>query len=204
MSEIPPGSLDWLVDGLLAALLVSLAGALVVGLWLLAHPSSLLRLNTATSRWLSLRRSLRPVELPLHWEPKLYRHHRLAGGIVLAAAGYALYRWAFAFDRAALLRYLDAAAGWDAGWIVDGGEIVFVAMNLLLLPVGVVLIVRPSLLKGLESWGNRWVSTRRASRPLDLPHEGVDRLAARHPRLIGAAIVLLSLYCLLALALSLA
>lgn len=203
METTLPEGLDWLAEGLLAACLVGLAGAAIIGAWLVAHPPSALRVNAAASRWLSLRRSMRPLEVPVPSERGFYRRHRVFGAVVLAAAVYALYRWAYAFDRAALLRYLDAALSWDAAWLVQGGEVVFVTLHLLLLPIGVVLLVRPSLLKSLEAWGNRWVSTRRAGRPLDLPHEGVDRFAERHPRLTGAVVLAGALYALLALTLAL-
>jgi len=203
MGMTSPEATHWLVEGLLAACLVALAGAALVGIWLLAHPPSALRLHAAASRWLSLRRSLRPLEVPVASERGFYRRHRAFGLIVVAGAIYALYRWALSFDRAALLRYLEAVVGWDAAWLVQTGETVFVLFHALLLPLGIVLVVRPSLLKGLEARSNRWLSTRRAGRPLDLPHGGVDRFAERHPRLTGAVVLIGAVYALTALTLAL-
>jgi hypothetical protein len=62
--------------------------------------------------------------------------------------------------------------------------------------IGSIILIRPSLLKGVETWGNTWVSTRHTTRFLDTPHSGIDSLAACHPRLMGGFLLLGGLYVL--------
>jgi hypothetical protein len=60
--------------------------------------------------------------------------------------------------------------------------------------VGLFLWLRPSLLRGMEEQANVWVSMRRASKVLDVPHDQVDRYVARHAQRVGWLLLLASIY----------
>jgi hypothetical protein len=62
---------------------------------------------------------------------------------------------------------------------------------------GLVVILRPSLLKKIESWSNNWVSTEELLKPLDKTIDISHRWLPRHPRVFGLFVALGSLFILL-------
>ena len=62
-----------------------------------------------------------------------------------------------------------------------------------------VLCFRPSLLKGLEGWGDRQYNFPAASEPLEIMRYGPDEFARARPRLLGGVVALGSLYVLVSL-----
>jgi len=62
--------------------------------------------------------------------------------------------------------------------------------------VSLFLLLRPSLLSGFEQGANRWVSLRRALKPMEIPRKGVDEYVFRYGRQAGTLLVLGSLYAL--------
>src|SRR5690349_6944315 len=156
MTFISHDSLYW-VQGLLVALMVGLLLALFVGGLLLARPQALFVLNARLSRWVDTRTTLGKLDQPHHIERFLYRHHRILGIMIVAGAGFVLWRWAFYYERSELLAAIGTrwqARGLD--WIPAALETALVALHGLILMVGVLVMIRPSLLKGLERTANHW------------------------------------------------
>jgi hypothetical protein len=60
--------------------------------------------------------------------------------------------------------------------------------------LGVAIFFRPSQLKNVEAWANRWISTRKATRPLSLDRDQMNQLVYKYPRFSGFLIALLSIY----------
>jgi hypothetical protein len=72
--------------------------------------------------------------------------------------------------------------------------------NLLAVVVGIVVFVRPSLLKGIEQTLNKWVTAGPGLKKLDETHEiSLDVLPGGHPRLFGLAVALGGLYIMLSM-----
>jgi hypothetical protein len=189
----------WFAEGLLAALCGGLAMALLVGMLLLAAPRALLEINRRVSRWIDTRGALEVLERPLMLERLFYRHHRWLGGAIALGAGYVLWRWAVAFDRASVIGLLDRS--WVTGgldWVVAAGEFLVVGLHVLILAIGLVILARPSMLKDLERAANRSYGEF-SSQSLDTVIESVDRGVAIHPRLSGLALLVASIWSLVAL-----
>ena len=199
MSSLVTADLLWLAEGLLASLLAGLVLALVVAGLLLIRPDTLLALNRRLSRWIDTRGTLQVLERPLMLERLFYRHHRALGAAIVLGAGYVLWQWAFHFDRAALTRLLNprwSANGLD--WIVPAGEVIVVGLHVLVLLAGGVILLRPSLLKGIEKAANRWHGSV-SSEQLDRIVGSLDERVAIYPRLSGLVLLVASLWSLLAL-----
>jgi hypothetical protein len=67
--------------------------------------------------------------------------------------------------------------------------------------VGLFLLLRPSMLREFEQGANRWISLRRALKPMEIPRAGVDEYVFLHGRRVGVLLVLGSLYTLVLLTL---
>ena len=176
-------------------LLVAAGVAACAGLWLLAAPRSFLKANAWLGRWYPTQRALEPLERPIAVERRLYRHHRLAGALIVAGAAFALWRLALHYEEARLVTALAPRLPAPLAGALLTGWTAFLALgNLAALAVGLALLARPSALKDLESWANRWVPAGRALGFLDVPRDGPDRLVARHPRLTGALLLVAALW----------
>ena len=61
------------------------------------------------------------------------------------------------------------------------------------------LCFRPSLLKGVEAWGDRQYNFPASSEPMEAMRYGPDEFVRARPRLVGGAIALGGLYVLVSL-----
>jgi hypothetical protein len=175
-----------------------LGGALsgiALALLLIFKPHLLERINRVANRWISMRHIDRPLDRIISIEQWFYQYHRLLGILVILGAGYILVYFGLLFDKVAALKHL---AGYVPSRLLDGlldalvlGALLGAVVALL---VGLFLWLRPSLLRGIEEEANQWVSSRRATKVLDVPHSQVDRYVARHARRIGWLLLLGSIY----------
>ncbi|MGD8743240.1 MAG: hypothetical protein PVH46_07430 [Granulosicoccaceae bacterium] len=195
--------LNPLIDALHeTALIVAYAGslfAIAVGLLLILTPAVYLRTAQTLNVWISTRRGMKQMEIPRPQERHFYRHHRLFGLLICVGAVYTLYYFLLEFDRANTsqnLQQIFTIQPIYLDWLLDAGSLILVISNLLVLVVGVIIMIRPSLLKHIEAWGNRWISTRHATYPLDYEFHGLDHLTARHPRGMGILLLLGGVYVL--------
>jgi hypothetical protein len=74
-----------------------------------------------------------------------------------------------------------------------------VVLHAAILAVGLLVIFRPSLLKGLERTANQWQEGPATAR-LDSVVGSLDGAFEGHPRISGLLLVVSALWCLLALA----
>ncbi|MGH8030601.1 MAG: hypothetical protein ACREO3_11785 [Arenimonas sp.] len=199
MTPLSVESLPW-VQGLLVALALGLALALLVGVLLLANPPVLFALNARLSRWVDTRATFGILDQPRHLERFFYRHHRVLGAMIVTGAGYVLWRWVFAYDRSDVLAMLGRrwiANGMD--WLPPALEAVVVALHGVIFAVGWLVIFRPSLLRGFERTANYWQQGP-ATTPFDAVVGNLDGAFEGHPRVSGLLLVVSAFWCLLALA----
>lgn len=130
-----------------------------------------------TLRDFPLRRKLGEVcSRPWRVERFIYRHHRPFGGAIIAGALTLLY-----------LLYAGhiQLAGIPAerlGMGLRTANLVSWAMAVAVLLIGFAMLIRPSLLKGIEALSNRWIQ--------------IPRPGARASRRIGILLILAGFACL--------
>ena len=176
-------------------LLFSAILGILLGLLLIFKPGFVERLNHSANRWISTRHINRWLDRSISIEQWIYHHYRATGAIIVAGASYILVYFGMLFDRAYELQRLSGrlparllASLLDAlvlGSLV-GGTVALI--------VGLFLWLRPSMLRGMEEQANRWVSSRRATKVLDVPHDQVDRFVVRHTQRVGWLLLLASIY----------
>lgn len=186
-----------LVDSVLLLGVVVGVFCFALGVMMLVAPDVVLRVSSQLGEhWFSARRALKPAEIPRRSESLFYRHHRV-GGLVLVAAAVVIGWSLWSLDPG---RAVEVFSKWSprvvVAWILDAGIILMWLVTVIALITGSVVFFRPSTLKGVEAWSNRWVSTRRATRFLEQSHDPLARLFARWPRVFGLFITVGSLYLL--------
>lgn len=177
-----------------------LFGALLgvsLGLLLIFKPQYLERCSKVGDRWISTRHISQWLDRSISIEHWFYRHHRAVGFAIVLGAAYIFIYFGFQFDRAyTLLRWsqkLPLTVQQLNGLLnalvlggLTGGAVALI--------VGLFLWFRPSLLRGVEEQSNRWVSSRRATKVLDVPHDQVNVFVARHAQKAGGLLLLASIY----------
>ena len=168
-----------------------------LGLLMIFKPQYLERCSKVGNRWISTRHISQWLDRSISIEHWFYRHHRAVGVVIVLGAAYIFIYFGFQFDRAyTLLRWsqkLPLPAQQLNGLLnalvlggLIGGAVALIA--------GLFLWFRPSLLRGVEEQSNRWVSSRRATKILDVPHDQVDIFVARHAQKAGWLLLLASIY----------
>lgn len=182
---------------------VLLGGALlgvVIGILLLIDAGRVMRWNHVLNKWYSTRQAMRALEKPIDMKRPFYRWHRVLGVLVFAASLYTLDVLVFGFHTSALVRALRGTASPALlALVLDSVRLFLIAGNVAALVAAAVLIFRPSLLKGLEVWGDRQYSGRVATKPLDIMRYQPDDFVRSRPKLVGGLLVLGSLYVLITL-----
>lgn len=150
-------------------------GLLATGIGMTLAPG---RINPSASPW-------RMLDRQWYVERIIYRHHRLTGLLIVLGAGLFLRHTVGSGIPAESSRLTAWQPLW---WLLTGGN----AVNVL---IGLIIMIRPSLLRALEQAANRWIAVDRG-----IFEQGLRR----HPRLRGLLIVLLSLVALASFGLLLA
>ena len=182
---------EWLFAGLFWIGLL----LLIVGTILLLVPSILQPLVPFMNRWIETDSLFNRLDEPVRLERLFYRHHRIMGLLIVAGAAYCLYSLWLWVDLLTL--FSGSHSGSELGWsniLVDAAIMVLTLGNILSLIVGVIVILRPSLLKGLESRANTWIESDQFFQSLDTRIDMTEHWLNRHPRLIGLLVIIGSLY----------
>jgi hypothetical protein len=195
MNEINQILMPMLTQFLFVTGFLLLLFSFVIGVLLLLRPSVVMRLNQWASALFSLRRSTKALEMPRYVDRAFYNHHKILGCIVTLTSAYVLYYFSMVYDTSIITGSM-AHDGYNYVYAVlyDAIRIIMLLTGVSSLVIGVIVFIRPSRLKSIESWSNRWVSTRRASRSLVEEKDQINQLAYKNPRLVGIIFVCLSIY----------
>lgn len=196
METLIAPELAWIAEGLLLSLALGLVASAIVGLFMLVRPERLFSVNERWSRWIDTTGQFEALDRPYSLERIFYRHHRLTGALITLGSSFVLWQWMFAYRRSGVFSML--AARWsqpELSWAVSAGEWIVVGLHLLILVVGLVILLRPSLLKAIESGGNRWHQPK-VAQGLDHVYSPLERGFQLHPRVSGLSLLLASTWCL--------
>lgn len=185
--------------------IVLLAGAvvgLVIGLLLLVDSARVLRWNAYLNTWYSTRRAMHALDQPVELKRVVYRWHRVIGVLVLAGALVTLDALLFGFTTRVLVRaFRDLGNAVVLEVVFETVRLFLIVGNVAALLAALVLVFRPSLLKGVEAWADRYYSGRESTEVLDVMRYQPDELVRSQPKVVGALVVLGSLYALFGLSL---
>jgi len=79
-------------------------------------------------------------------------------------------------------------------WLFVNLYFLLIFMMFVAVLLGSIMVIRPSALKKLEAWGNRWIGTEEKLRSLDQVHDIPGNILAEKPRLFGVFVLLGSAY----------
>lgn len=165
---------------------------IAVGLGLLLRGAATLRFFDTMNRWISTRRTLKPLEIPRYVGSPTARKPRWNGAVLLIAGAYvAIALWQLDGAKMAALAH-GARYAVATEILLKTIRWSMVAGGLAAGAVGVMLLFFPRVYLGFEARANHWYSTRQAFTGGDTAHMTLDRWVAAYPRFAGAAIASLS------------
>jgi hypothetical protein len=169
---------------------------LCLGLCMLAAPQRILRLGQVLNRWVSTDYFFRRLDTPHYGERFFYRYHVLFGSFIILGSSYIFYRFMYDFkpDSFVLPLFTSNTAN---QWLTTSLVFMNILFSILVFLFGLIIVLRPSLLKRLEAVLNRWFVTEESIRKLDLQLPTPDSVFGRRPRMMGIIIVAGSLYILM-------
>ena len=180
-------------------LMVGGMAGLIVGALLVFNPQRIRMAGNLLNRWISTRHLNQTLDRTVALDPWFYRHHRISAGLILPASGYILYAFTAGLDRQnATIEFARrfSLPSSLAGGLLDGLVLSILLGALLAVFVSLFLLLRPSLLRDFEQASNRWVSLRKALKPMEIRREGLDEYVFKHARQIGILLLIGSLYVL--------
>jgi hypothetical protein len=181
------------------AMLGGLLG-LITGILLILNNPLLFRIGERMNVWISTRQAMRGLDVPINVEASVYRYHRIAGVLIFLGAVYTLYVLVLRFKGPELVSILARLLRLQvAVWLADSLRVFLIVVNAAAAVIAVVMIARPSALKGLESWANRHYSARKATRQWEILRAGPDELVRAYPRTAGIALAIAGAYVFLSL-----
>lgn len=193
---------QWLLDALAMFLLLGSLAGMLVGALLLWRPDRLRAIGGVLNRWVSTRRMESPLDRSIEVDPWFYRYRRVSASLILLGAGYMLYYFVVALDKAGMTADISrrfALHPQIAGGLLDAVVLLALLGGVAACFVGLFLLLRPSLLRDFEQQANRWISLRRAMKPVEIERDGVDEFMLRNNRRAGMLLIAGSLYILVLL-----
>lgn len=176
-------------------LLIGAVLGILLGLLLIFKPQLIEAVNRLANRWISTRGISRLMDSSISIERWFYRHHRAAGIFIMLGAAYIFIDFAFWVDKAATLhRYAGVLPIKMLQAILDSMALFALIASCAAFIAGLLICLRPSLLKGLEQSSNQWVSVRRATKVFDVPRDQVDVFVVKHAQHVGWMLFLGSSY----------
>jgi hypothetical protein len=193
---------SWLLQSAVIFLIVGSLAGMIVGALLLLRPQTLQRMSQLLNRWVSTRHLDQTLERTVNFDSWFYRYRRTSGTLTLLGACYVIYFFTVNLDRAdtisGLARHYQLPSSF-VGALLDALVLSAMLGALFAAFVSLFLLLRPSMLRDFEQGANRWISLRRALKPMEVPREGVDEFVLQRSRQAGILLVLGSLYVLVML-----
>ena len=190
-----PGFRQWGMEFLVALFLAGGVALLAVGVGLIWNGAATLRFFNFMNRWISMRRVVRPLEIPHDTRPAVQRHRRWLAPVLIVGSVYAIYGLTMWYnDIAAVVMFgLGNLHPVLASWLVSSVRWILIAGALVGIVVGIMLAFFPAALFRLETGGGHWYSERELSKGVDTLHLKADNWVAENPRASGLIIIVCAL-----------
>lgn len=176
------------------------AVVMVIGLWLLAFPASFLKTGNLLGRWVSTDSYFETLDRPRYQERAIYKYHKVFGGLIFLGAIYSMVMLIMQVDVTMVIDQFPVIVdGFWSEWFYTVLYYLLLAANGFAVLAGIVVFIRPSLLKDIEAVMNKWIASEQRLRKLDERHEISLAILPGNPRLFGLAVTLAGAYIMLSM-----
>jgi hypothetical protein len=197
---------QWCAQVLVVFFVVGGLAGIAVGTGLIVNSSRTLGFFRTINRWTSMRRAVKPLEIPRDSTQVVQRYMRVIAVIFIVGGAYSLYALLVQFSAQAIIFSLKLREVHPlvSGLLIDGIRWILITGNLAAVVVGILMVYSPRKLTALEAVGSKWFSDRRVTQVGDRMHTPLDRWVASAPRAAGVIIAAGSLVVVVSAAFMLA
>ncbi len=186
----------WLINSML------LLGGLIflVGIWIIVLPQSFLDASKSMAKWVSTDGFFDSLDKPRYQERLIYKYHRIAGALIILGASYTMIILITGINiRMLVVQFPVIINRFLSEWFYGSAYMIMLVANALAVLVGIIVLVRPSLLKKIEGSLNKWISMGQGLKSLDDTHEIALEVLPGNPRLFGLAVALGGVYIVISM-----
>lgn len=170
--------------------------SVLMGVAMLIKPELISRLNQYLARWVSPERVSEQLDRPRWIERYFYRHHRLVGSVLIIGAAFILYIFLISYN----VRTIAGMVPRGYLGLYDFLVTLVLVGSVLAALVGVIVLIRPSMLRDIEKSANHWINTEPVVKFFNDMHHPVDRHVLRHRKVAGGIMIMGGLFILISLA----
>ena len=168
---------------------------LIVGLCFCFIPKSVFKTAKKMNKWVVTESIFDYLNKPRYNEVYFYRHHRVFGLIIVLVSTTCFYFLTFYIGIENMTNSLVKLAENEfEKWIFVILYYQLISAMILSILIGTIIIIRPSVLKKIESWANKWVDTDGPLSVLDSQKDLPDRVLPGNPRIFGVFVIVGALY----------
>ena len=164
----------------------------VVGVGFATRNTAMLRLFEFMNKSYSVRKAMKPLEMPHLVEPVLLKHPGLLGFGILLGSAISIYLLKDIDAGAFQPVFLGSFSYFSAVALAQYTKSFLLLGNATCMAIGLLLMFLPRLLSRIESCTDKWYTLRRETYPLNRMHLEVDQWALAHPAVFGATLSILS------------
>ena len=171
--------------------------SVLLGAGLLLKPGLVVSLSKLLSHWVTpAEKVAEELDRPRWIERFFYRHHRLVGSALFIGALIILYVFLFSPNSRKIFGVIPP----DFLPLLDAATALLLVGSVLAALVGVIVAIRPSLLREIEKASNRWIATEQIANAANQMHHSFDDWLLRYRKAAGTVLVLGGIFVLVNLA----
>ena len=156
-----------------------------------------LRFLKATNRWVSMKKSLEPLEKPRDIDKAIFKKRRTAGVVFMLGGAYTVFMLLFVVEFPYVVYVLSENANpIVVAILIEALKWFLIASGLFALFVGIMMLVSENALPNLRAKLDRWHSTDKITNAAGEMHMPLDSLTETYPRATGLVLLVMSVSAL--------
>ena len=170
----------------------------VFGAYLLILPDHATKLSHKLNRWVSTEAFFQRLDKPHYRDHLFYRWHRPFGIILILATIYIIYRLGVRTDMGRIAVLLPVFHEPIVNvWLYEALQYFLVTASVIILMIGIVICIRPSILKNLEQKANFWIKSEEPLQKLTTSYAIPENILPGNVRLFGSLVMAGGIYIML-------
>jgi hypothetical protein len=168
---------------------------LPVGLGFCMFPEKMFQIAKKMNKWIVTDHFFHSINKPRYKESYFYRHHRLFGTVIIIFSCFSLYILTLYLGVESINHILVRLADTRfEKWLFVTSYYLLLCAIILAVIFGIIMFIRPSVLKSFEKWSNHWIDTDTPLKALDKQSNLPDKILPGNPRIFGLFVIIGSIY----------
>ncbi|MDJ0834671.1 MAG: hypothetical protein QNJ69_14190 [Gammaproteobacteria bacterium] len=163
----------------------------IIGLLFIIVPGQVDRFASRTNKWISTSQFFESLDRHRDQDQFFYLHHRIVGTLIVLCSIYIFNLILVNPGYEVMARTLEQMAGSAfTSWLYPQLLIILVVATFIALFVGVIIFIRPAMLKAFDARVNRWVDTQGKLEVFDSTHSLPEDKVKNNLRFYGVIVFL--------------